>query len=90
MTNFSIIMIGINFLPRHTYLCILNALPFRPCLLFFRRVMAAGASITWREALGTLTGGTEDLDATPLLQYFAPLTHWLENRVQEGNLTLGW
>ncbi|XP_045137157.1 angiotensin-converting enzyme-like [Portunus trituberculatus] len=61
----------------------------RTAVPLLRKVMAAGASITWREALGTLTS-TEDLDATPLLQYFAPLTRWLEHRVRLGNLTVGW
>ncbi|XP_050690333.1 angiotensin-converting enzyme-like [Eriocheir sinensis] len=55
-----------------------------------RRVMSAGASVTWREALGALTGGSRDLDAAPLLEYLAPLTRWLQRRVRAENLTLGW
>ncbi|XP_063862222.1 angiotensin-converting enzyme-like [Scylla paramamosain] len=66
------------------------AAAIRTAVPLLREVMAAGASITWREAMGTLTRKTKDLDATPLLQYFAPLTRWLEHRVRQGNLTLGW
>jgi len=50
-------------------------------------MLGKGASQPWQETLRTLTGG-EKMDATPLLEYFAPLQEWLKQQ-NEGQ-TCGW
>ena len=49
--------------------------------------MAAGASMPWQEALQALTGETE-MDASAILDYFAPLSTWLDTQTQ--GLTCGY
>ena len=46
-----------------------------------------GASRPWPEALATVTG-TPHLDASALLEYFAPLAAWLDE--QNAGRTCGW
>jgi len=52
-----------------------------------RRMLALGASRPWPEALALLTGERR-LDATAILDYFAPLLHWLGQQ-NEGR-SCGW
>ncbi|MEE9219590.1 MAG: M2 family metallopeptidase [Acidobacteriota bacterium] len=44
-----------------------------------RKTLAMGASRPWQEALETLTGERQ-MDATALLDYFAPLKEWLDEQ----------
>jgi peptidyl-dipeptidase A len=53
----------------------------------FWKMLSLGASKPWQEALFELTGERE-MDATAILDYFAPLRTWLEKQ-NEGQ-TCGW
>jgi peptidyl-dipeptidase A len=46
-----------------------------------------GQSRPWQDALETLTGSRQ-MDATAIVDYFAPLTKWLEE--QNKGKTVGW
>jgi peptidyl-dipeptidase A len=69
--------------------------PLNRCTIFeseaagapLRAMMEMGASRPWPEALEALTGSRE-MDATALVDYFAPLQEWL-NAQNEG-LSCGW
>jgi peptidyl-dipeptidase A len=50
-------------------------------------MLAMGASRPWQEALGTLTG-SKQMDATAILDYFSPLSKWLDSQL-EGK-PVGW
>ncbi len=52
-----------------------------------QKLLAAGASLPWQEALQALTGETE-MDASAILDYFAPLSAWLDTQTQ--GLTCGY
>ncbi|XP_074116979.1 angiotensin-converting enzyme-like isoform X1 [Sminthopsis crassicaudata] len=54
-----------------------------------REVLQAGASRSWQEILKGLTG-SETMDAGPLLEYFQPLTNWLQQQNQNNGEVLGW
>jgi peptidyl-dipeptidase A len=45
----------------------------------FRDMLALGRSRPWREALFAMTG-EPDMDATAVLEYFAPLKDWLDSQ----------
>ncbi len=53
----------------------------------FQKMLALGASVPWQDALYELTG-EKQMDASAILEYFAPLQAWLygENKGQ----TCGW
>jgi peptidyl-dipeptidase A len=51
------------------------------------KLLQAGASKPWQETLFELTG-SRDMDATAILEYFAPLKTWLEE--QNKGQTCGW
>jgi len=53
----------------------------------FGAMMAMGASRPWQDALEALTGQRQ-MDASALLEYFAPLKVWLD-RQNEGH-AVGW
>ncbi len=40
-------------------------------------MLAMGLSKPWQEALKTMTG-EDKMDATAIIDYFAPLKHWLD------------
>lgn len=50
-------------------------------------MLELGKSQPWQKALSTLTG-TEEMDATAILDYFAPLKTWLDE--QNKNRQCGW
>lgn len=50
-------------------------------------MLQSGASQPWQEALFALTG-TRQMDAAPLVEYFAPLQTWLAE--QNQNRSCGW
>jgi len=52
-----------------------------------KRMLEMGQSAPWPEALETLTGETE-MDATAMLDYFAPLKTWLDE--QNKGRHVGW
>lgn len=52
-----------------------------------RTMLEMGASRPWPEALETITG-TREMDATAILDYFAPLAAWLEE--QNAGRSCGW
>ena len=52
-----------------------------------KQMLSLGASRPWREALAMLSGETE-MDATALLDYYAPLTAWL--KTQNQGEQCGW
>jgi peptidyl-dipeptidase A len=53
----------------------------------FEAMLALGASKPWPDALEALTG-QRDMDASAILEYFAPLKAWLE--VQNKGAACGW
>ena len=53
----------------------------------FRAMLARGASQPWQQTLNELTGG-DKMDASAVLEYFAPLQQWLAEQ-NEGQ-TCGW
>ena len=69
--------------------------PLHECSIFgnkaagerLRAMLALGASRPWQEALQTLSGETV-MDATALLDYFAPLKKWLDE--QNRGRQCGW
>ena len=50
-------------------------------------MLALGASKPWPDALEMLTG-TREMDASAMLDYFAPLQRWLKE--QNKGQTCGW
>jgi peptidyl-dipeptidase A len=52
-----------------------------------KQMLALGASRPWREALQVLSGETE-MDASAILDYYAPLMAWLQK--QNQGQTCGW
>ncbi|MFQ5671320.1 MAG: M2 family metallopeptidase, partial [Acidobacteriota bacterium] len=52
-----------------------------------RKMLAMGSSRPWPEALAVLTG-QDELDATAILDYFAPLKTWLDAR--NAGQSCGW
>jgi len=53
----------------------------------YRKMLELGASKPWQDALFELTG-TREMDASPILEYFAPLRSWLES--QNKSQSCGW
>jgi peptidyl-dipeptidase A len=53
----------------------------------YKKMLALGASKPWQDALFELTG-QRDMDATAILEYFAPLQKWLEE--QNKGQQCGW
>ncbi|XP_056404141.1 angiotensin-converting enzyme isoform X2 [Hyla sarda] len=52
-------------------------------------VLKAGSSRRWQEILKDVTG-SDKMDVGPLLEYFAPVTKWLEEENAKNNEVLGW
>jgi len=52
-----------------------------------RAMLEMGASEPWPEALNTIAG-TREMDATALVEYFAPLSAWLDE--QNAGRRCGW
>ena len=50
-------------------------------------MLAMGSSRPWPEALAAVTGQNE-MDATAVLDYFAPLKTWLDE--QNADRSCGW
>lgn len=57
--------------------------------LHCREVLKAGSSKSWQEILFNLTG-TDKMDAGALLEYFSPVTTWLQEQNNKTNEVLGW
>jgi peptidyl-dipeptidase A len=53
----------------------------------YMKMLSLGASKPWQDALFELTG-TRDMDAAPILEYFAPLQGWLQE--QNKGQQCGW
>jgi peptidyl-dipeptidase A len=75
--------------------CDLKTTPLHRCSIYgnknagkaFAETLALGASKPWPEALEILTGKRE-MDATAILDYFAPLKKWLDE--QNAGTPVGW
>lgn len=52
-------------------------------------MLAMGQSRPWPEALAALSGETQ-MDATAILDYFAPLKAWLDDENRKMGVTPGW
>jgi peptidyl-dipeptidase A len=71
------------------------ALPLNRCSIYeskaagtrLNAMLSLGLSRPWPEALETLTG-SKQMDATAILDYFAPLSKWLDEQLQ--GKPLGW
>ena len=51
-------------------------------------MLAMGASKPWPDALAAMTGGERQIDPAALLEYFAPLSAWLEQK--NAGQKCGW
>ena len=81
----------------HRSLCQIagNKEPLNRCSIYgnkeagarLNKMLAMGASRPWPEALEALTGQRQ-MDATAMLDYFAPLRTWLE--AQNKGQSCGW
>jgi peptidyl-dipeptidase A len=54
-----------------------------------RKMLEMGASRPWPDALAAITGQKE-MDATAILDYFAPLKTWLDDQNQKSGVKIGW
>ncbi len=54
-----------------------------------KKMLEMGQSHPWPEALEVLTGERE-MDATAILDYFAPLKAWLDEQNRKYNYKVGW
>ncbi|WP_394201805.1 M2 family metallopeptidase [Shewanella waksmanii] len=52
-------------------------------------MLEMGQSQPWPQALSVVTG-TENMDASAVLDYFAPLQSWLDKQNQSANRQCGW
>ena len=50
-------------------------------------MLKLGSSVSWEDALEIVTGQKE-MDAKPMLEYFAPLRKWLEKNTDPKKI--GW
>jgi peptidyl-dipeptidase A len=50
-------------------------------------MLSMGQSQPWQDALEAMTG-SRDMDATAILDYFAPLDAWLDQQIQ--GQPVGW
>lgn len=57
--------------------------------LLKRKIMQFGSSKPWTEVLQE-TLGTNKMDASALMEYFRPITTWLEEQNKQSGETLGW
>lgn len=58
-------------------------------LICFRKMLSLGSSVPWNDALEVITGDRK-LDASALLEYFAPLYDWLKDANKKLNAHIGW
>lgn len=54
-----------------------------------RALLQAGSSRPWQEVLKDMVG-SDSLDAQPLLNYFQPVTQWLQEQNRQNGEVLGW
>jgi len=59
------------------------------CIVFGRKVLKAGSSKPWPEVLQEALG-TNKMNASSLMNYFEPVTTWLQEQNNKTNETLGW
>jgi len=52
-------------------------------------MLSLGSSVPWNDALEVITGDRK-LDASALLEYFAPLYDWLKDANKKLNAHIGW
>lgn len=51
--------------------------------------LSLGASVAWPDVLFLLTG-SRDISTQPLLEYYRPLIDWLEEKIDELDIPVGW
>jgi peptidyl-dipeptidase A len=54
-----------------------------------QKMLEMGQSRPWPEALAALSG-EKQMDATAILDYFAPLKQWLDEQNKKDNVPVGW
>ena len=54
-----------------------------------REMLELGQSRPWPEALKAISGETQ-MDATAILDYFAPLKQWLDDQNKKDGVKIGW
>ncbi len=52
-------------------------------------MLSLGQSRPWQDALEAITGERE-ISSAPLLRYYRPLILWLEKKVAEEDIQIGW
>ena len=52
-------------------------------------MLEMGMSKPWPEALEKISG-TKTMDATAVLDYFAPLQKWLDEQIRKEKIPVGW
>ena len=58
-------------------------------LVVLRRLLQAGSSVPWPDLLQDITGNPR-FDATAMLEYFDPLSLWLDDFIFANNVPVGW
>lgn len=54
-----------------------------------RKMLSLGSSVPWNDALEVMTGERK-MDASALVEYFAPLYEWLKDANNKLNAHVGW
>ena len=52
-------------------------------------MLQAGRSKPWPEILEDVTGSRK-IDASAILEYFKPLSDWLDKEIATKNIKIGW
>lgn len=54
-------------------------------------MLELGSSVRWQDAIAELTDGEEnDFNPDALLEYFEPLSLWLDEFIEEYDVPVGW
>ena len=54
-----------------------------------KEMMQKGQSQPWKQVLLIVTGQSE-ISSRPLLKYYQPLINWLQQKIEDENISLGW
>lgn len=58
-------------------------------IIFSRSILELGSSKPWPDVLEVITG-QRNMDAGPLLRYFAPIHDWLKEENKKNGEYVGW
>ena len=52
-------------------------------------MLQAGSSMPWPDTLEAMTGSRK-MDASAVLEYFQPLSDWLDETIAANSIPIGW